>query len=70
MFSLQISNVVERQLANMFPCMEYIVRLGWLPDGSRLVSVCHVTVLCSEPTLDILVQSCIMNNNSNTERVC
>jgi len=39
MFSLQISNVVERQLANMFPCMEYIVRLGWLPDGSRLASV-------------------------------
>jgi len=36
---LQISNVVERQLANMFPWMEYVVRVGWLPDGNRLVSL-------------------------------
>lgn len=31
-----ICNVVERQLANVFPCMEYIVRVGWLSDGNRV----------------------------------
>jgi len=34
---LQISSVVERRLTNMFPWMEYVVRVGWLPDGNRFV---------------------------------
>jgi len=35
LLKFQISNVVEWRLANMFPCMEYVVRVGWLPDGNR-----------------------------------
>ena len=34
---------MQRRLANMFPYMEYVVRVGWLPDGNR--SVLSISVI-------------------------